>query len=72
MVQQLCSKMALGTVCMFYVCVCGFSLDFLPQSKNMNVRLTGNSKLFLCVCVRERVCEWLLGFLSLCGSVMDR
>jgi len=40
----------------------GYS-SFLPPSKNMHVRLTGNSKLYLGVSVD--------GCFSLCGPVMD-
>ncbi len=32
-------------VCMFSLCLRGFSPGFLPQSKDMQVRLTGDSKL---------------------------
>ena len=49
-------------------CVCVGSLrysGFLPPSKNMHVRLTGDSKLSLGVSVS--VC----GCVSLCGPVMD-
>jgi len=39
---------------------------FLPPSKNMHVRLTGDSKI-----VNRNDCERVCGCLSLCGPVMD-
>jgi len=45
----------------------GYS-SFLPPSKNMHVRLTGDSKLSLGVSVSVCGC---LSRLSLCGPVMD-
>jgi len=43
----------------------GYS-GFLPPSKNMHVRLTGDSKIVL-----GSECERVCGCLSLCGPVMD-
>jgi len=40
--------------------------DFLPQSKNMHVRLIGVSKIVL-----RSECEHACGCLSLCDPVMD-
>ncbi len=55
----------LGPFCVEFVCCCRASERFLPQSKGMQVRLTGDSKLPVSVNVSVNVWAlWLTGNLS--------